>query len=112
MHCCAGWKSQIEEKSVLAADPCPCWCAGWAEVVIRGPSGNIAWVMRIENMPPQHSIHNDPSEPDIIMLFAPVNTKSPDSESIGKLDSGSLGEEEYGSVHASVFGLELEDKGK
>ncbi|KAK7507156.1 hypothetical protein BaRGS_00001091 [Batillaria attramentaria] len=98
------WKSQIEEKAIWAADPCPCWCAGWAEVVIRGPSGDVAWVMRTENMPSPFGTHGDPSVPDISLLFSPVTTKSPDTDSVGKLDSGSLKEEEYESVHAEFFG--------
>jgi hypothetical protein len=28
---------------------CTCWCAGWAEVLIRSPSGNTSWMMRVQN---------------------------------------------------------------
>lgn len=30
---------------------CHCICQGWAEIVIRRPSGNISWMMRIQNRP-------------------------------------------------------------
>lgn len=30
---------------------CHCICQGWAEINIRRPTGNISWVMRIENRP-------------------------------------------------------------
>ncbi|XP_025084814.1 tuberin-like isoform X2 [Pomacea canaliculata] len=101
-----GMKSLAEKKSVITADPCPCWCEGWAEILIRGPSGNVAWVMRTENEYSQYAGHGDPSMHDIMNLFTSVNSKSPDSDSTSKLDSGSLGEEEYESVHSYIFGLE------
>ena len=102
--CVPGWKMQLEEKSVWASNPCPCWCSGWAEVLIRGPSGNIAWIMRTENLQCQVGSTGDPSVPDITLLFTPVAAKSPDTDSTSKLDSGSLKEEEYDSVHADIFG--------
>ncbi|XP_063917194.1 tuberin isoform X2 [Zophobas morio] len=28
---------------------CACWCQGWAEVLIRRPTGNVSWVMKVQN---------------------------------------------------------------
>lgn len=28
---------------------CQCVCQGWAEILIRRPSGNISWIMRLQN---------------------------------------------------------------
>ena len=28
---------------------CSCWCRGWAEIKIRRPTGNVSWLMRIQN---------------------------------------------------------------
>ena len=28
---------------------CSCWCRGWAEIKIRRPTGNISWLMRLQN---------------------------------------------------------------
>lgn len=28
---------------------CFCWCGGWAEIHVRGPTGDVSWVMRIQN---------------------------------------------------------------
>ena len=28
---------------------CSCWCRGWAEITIRRPTGNISWLMRVQN---------------------------------------------------------------
>ncbi|KAJ8682291.1 hypothetical protein QAD02_018083 [Eretmocerus hayati] len=29
--------------------PCACWCQGWAEIHVRRPTGDMSWVMRIQN---------------------------------------------------------------
>ncbi|XP_076458884.1 tuberin-like isoform X2 [Babylonia areolata] len=100
------WRSQHQDKSLVSSKPCPCWCSGWAEIVIRAASGNVAWIMRTENLQCQTGSYGDPSMPDITLLFSPVGTTSPDTESVSKLDSGSLKEEEYDTVHADIFGWE------
>ena len=28
---------------------CSCWCRGWAEIKIRRPTGNVSWLMRLQN---------------------------------------------------------------
>ena len=28
---------------------CSCWCRGWAEIMIRRPTGNVSWLMRVQN---------------------------------------------------------------
>ena len=33
----------------LPLNICNCWCTNWAEIYIRAPSGNLSWMMRIEN---------------------------------------------------------------
>ena len=35
--------------SVINPQNCQCVCQGWAEIFIRRPSGNISWIMRIQN---------------------------------------------------------------
>lgn len=37
---------QSIEKS---KQPCICLCSGWAEILIRQPTGNISWMMRTQN---------------------------------------------------------------
>ena len=41
----AGMKSSNQFKINI----CNCWCTNWAELYIRAPSGNLSWMMRIEN---------------------------------------------------------------
>ncbi len=28
---------------------CSCWCRGWSEIKVRRPTGNVAWLMRVQN---------------------------------------------------------------
>ena len=48
---------------------CGCWCQGWAEVLVRRPSGNMAWMTRIEN---RQLVESDELPvPDLLSLIAP-----------------------------------------
>ncbi|KAH9503979.1 Tuberous sclerosis 2-like protein [Bulinus truncatus] len=96
-------RHQISETRMFSATQCSCWCTSWAEVNIRGASGVVSWMMRIENETSGYSFYSDPSLPDITQLLAPVRCKTPDSDSIGKIDSGSLCEEEYETLHSQHF---------
>lgn len=35
--------------ALAALGACPCWCAHWAEVHVRSPTGDVAWAMRMQN---------------------------------------------------------------
>lgn len=35
--------------ALAAVGACPCWCAHWAEVHVRSPTGDVAWAMRMQN---------------------------------------------------------------
>ncbi|XP_071106055.1 tuberin-like isoform X2 [Haliotis cracherodii] len=106
-----GSKSETEEKpfspSLL---PCTCWCIGWAEVNIRGPSGNVSWVMRIENEISSSAASREVSLQDITMLFKPMREEWHSSKEGGrKIDSESLGEEEYESLYSKHFSAYIDD---
>lgn len=40
---------------------CQCVCQGWAEIFIRRPSGNISWIMRIQNRATSSCLDSDVS---------------------------------------------------
>lgn len=40
---------------------CQCVCQGWAEIFIRRPSGNISWIMRIQNRAMSSCLDSDVS---------------------------------------------------
>ena len=47
-------------NSVDDSSLCSCLCKGWAEVLIRRPTGNVSWVMRLQNtLEPLASFHSD-----------------------------------------------------
>lgn len=50
---------------------CACSCTGWAEICIRRPTGNMSWVMRIQNQISLESPNNEFPLHDIIGLFMP-----------------------------------------
>lgn len=52
---------------------CACSCTGWAEICIRRPTGNMSWVMRIQNqIQMENAAQNGESVlHDIIGLFMP-----------------------------------------
>lgn len=43
-----GFSRNVENNEPIR---CSCVCQGWAEIFLRRPSGNISWIMRIENKP-------------------------------------------------------------
>ncbi|KAI5634860.1 tuberin domain-containing protein [Phthorimaea operculella] len=54
---------------------CPCWCAQWAEVHVRAPTGDTAWVARLQNPTAIHA-HSDPLEDVAALLSAPYQSGS------------------------------------
>ncbi|XP_061175149.1 tuberin-like isoform X1 [Saccostrea echinata] len=96
-------KKHSSDGRVFQSNMCACWCTVWAEIFIRGPSGNVAWMMRIEN-DPSHTSMQESQTPDITMLFQSVQKKEPDLESLhSRIDSGSIGEDEYESLYDQHF---------
>lgn len=50
---------------------CACWCQNWAEIHVRRPTGNMSWVMRIQNQTSDtNSVYDFPLN-DICTLFMP-----------------------------------------
>ena len=43
----------------VSSQNCQCVCQGWAEIFIRRPSGNISWIMRIQNRNTSSSLDGD-----------------------------------------------------
>ncbi|KAJ8945060.1 hypothetical protein NQ314_009327 [Rhamnusium bicolor] len=52
-------------------ETCACWCQGWAEIYVRRPTGDMSWVMRIQNqISYTHSMYEFPLN-EISTLFMP-----------------------------------------
>ncbi|XP_060567265.1 tuberin-like isoform X2 [Ruditapes philippinarum] len=88
----------------LPLNICNCWCTNWAEIYIRAPSGNLSWMMRIENEAGLLNL-SDSQVSDITMLFASMGKKrKPDvTRQSHRIESGSIGEEEYETLYKQHF---------
>ena len=53
--------------------PCACWCQGWAEICIRRPTGDMSWIMRIQNSMPPYDLPLD----SITALYMPTTDMQP-----------------------------------
>ncbi|KAM3956957.1 LOW QUALITY PROTEIN: TSC complex subunit tuberin [Aphomia sociella] len=47
-----------------------CWAGGWAEVHVRAPTGDVAWLMRVHNQMSWDSVLESPLQ-DVVALLAP-----------------------------------------
>ena len=63
---------QGPSRSATGGRLCACWCQGWAEVLVRRPSGNMAWMTRLENR--QLVSSEELPLPDLLSLIAPGTT--------------------------------------
>ncbi|XP_048507911.1 tuberin isoform X2 [Athalia rosae] len=52
--------------------PCACWCQGWAEIYVRRPTGDMSWVMRIQNSMQFETSPLDFPVNDITTLYMPT----------------------------------------
>lgn len=50
---------------------CICACSGWAEIVIRRPTGNMSWIMKIQNHIALDSLSCDVPLQDLINMCTP-----------------------------------------
>ncbi|XP_029054023.2 tuberin isoform X1 [Osmia bicornis bicornis] len=80
--------SEKQEEHVL----CACWCQGWAEIYVRRPTGDMSWVMRIQNSM-QFETYADFPVHDIVALYKPSEDlmqkqKESPSECSGDEDTG------------------------
>lgn len=86
-------RSPVEEKKLYDFEPenkldlfanqgstekerqvCICWCQNWAEVYIRRPTGDVSWMMRLQNEMTSHYLPDFPFT-DITTLFFPTISK-------------------------------------
>ncbi|KAK2584988.1 hypothetical protein KPH14_008518 [Odynerus spinipes] len=58
--------SEKHEEHVL----CACWCQGWAEIYVRRPTGDMSWIMRIQNSMQLETPMDFPVH-DIMALYMP-----------------------------------------
>lgn len=40
---------ETRQSKPSSSNTCNCWCQGWAEILIRRPTGNTSWIIRLQN---------------------------------------------------------------
>ncbi|CAH2106853.1 unnamed protein product [Euphydryas editha] len=63
----SGW-SRV--GALAAAGACPCWCARWAELHVRSPTGDVSWLLRMQNRISSSQLQDWPLQ-DVLALLAP-----------------------------------------
>lgn len=58
------------DKQDSAPVLCACWCQGWAEIYVRRPTGDMSWIMRIQNSTQFETSMDFPMH-DIMALYMP-----------------------------------------
>ncbi|ELT92478.1 hypothetical protein CAPTEDRAFT_148419 [Capitella teleta] len=98
-----------ESKSIFGAHLCNCWCTLWAEIHIRRPTGNLSWMMRIQNQQDLAEAFPDFSLADISSLF--MSTREEEEalklEGESRIDGLHLQEKEYESLLQEHFDDEI-----
>ncbi|CAG5031361.1 unnamed protein product [Parnassius apollo] len=53
-----------------AGGSCPCWCGAWAELHVRSPTGDVSWLLRLQNQMSWSQLQEWPLQ-DVLALLAP-----------------------------------------
>lgn len=94
----------VDGGKLTERQACVCWCQGWAEVYVRRPTGDMSWIMRIQNqLTHQLNMYDYPLN-EILTLFTPsVQQCAEEMESTDtqchsdSVDTGNQ-DEEFGST--------------
>ncbi|XP_013168999.1 PREDICTED: tuberin [Papilio xuthus] len=68
------WASRAGE--LAAAGACPCWCGGWAELHVRSPTGDVSWLLRLQNQMSWSQLQEWPLQ-DVLALLTPPAAAGP-----------------------------------
>ena len=64
---------------------CSCWCRGWSEIKVRRPTGNVAWLMRVQNKLDILATADSNAEYDWSLMG--VNTMTLDDNDLKEMDN-------------------------
>ncbi|XP_055383497.1 tuberin [Condylostylus longicornis] len=65
------FQQHVSTATTIQQPVCARSCTGWAEILIRRATGNISWIMRIQNPIANDCLGNDIPFNDLIGLFMP-----------------------------------------
>ncbi|CAH0719708.1 unnamed protein product, partial [Brenthis ino] len=60
----------LRAGALAAAGACPCWCARWAELHVRSPTGDVSWLLRLQNRISSSQLQEWPLQ-DVLALLSP-----------------------------------------
>ncbi|XP_045114580.1 tuberin-like isoform X4 [Portunus trituberculatus] len=71
---------------------CACWCMGWAEIHVRQPTGNMSWMMRIQNEQQLLPLGMDELPLfDLSSLFSPTSSSPSQGSSVSAYSRRKIG---------------------
>ncbi|CAG4992292.1 unnamed protein product [Colias eurytheme] len=56
------------------AGACPCWCARWAQLHVRSPTGDVSWLLRMQNHINSAQLQEWPLQDVLALLSPPLAT--------------------------------------
>ena len=69
-------EQMINKEKQEEHQPCACWCQGWAEIYVRRPTGDMSWIMRIQNSMHLDTPYDLPLD-NITALYMPTTDMIP-----------------------------------
>ena len=109
--CVAGLRAKPSDKSIFSPSVCNCWCTMWAEIHVRSPTGDLSWIMRVQNDDQDLTSSSFPDLPlaNISSLLRGTIDHTDEFEQLlgddKKIDSWSLQENEYETLLEEHFNL-------
>lgn len=79
------------QEETVPLSLCSCWCRGWAEIMVRRPTGSVAWLMRVQNKLDIQATSLTPAQADFDWSLMSVNEPE-----VGKEEEEQVNEEEWG----------------
>ncbi|CAG0892665.1 unnamed protein product, partial [Darwinula stevensoni] len=93
-------RASLEESTGKVGNCCTCWCQGWAEIVIRRPTGVTSWVMRLQNSYENNLLALFPKKEGIQLLKTHVHHERSSEEEDEQMDMES--DRNGGEPHSPV----------
>lgn len=92
--------------------PCVCWCQGWAEIYVRRPSGDMSWIMRIQNSMHLDTPYDLPLD-NLTALYMPTTDMLPQKSQdlVSELSEDDIPDVSDKNIDPNDFGSGLKSSG-
>ncbi|XP_064478930.1 tuberin-like isoform X2 [Ornithodoros turicata] len=68
------------EPGKVLTHVCSCWCIGWAEIFVRSATGNVSWMIRLQNNMFSKTCNPDFPLPDLTSIFQHLQLEGDEPE--------------------------------